>query len=531
MSIFSKISKTKVGSNVFDLTHDNKLSTQMGLLTPFLTLDCVPGDKISLKSSVFLRFAPLIAPVMHRVSVYCHFFFVPHRLVWDGFEDFITGGEDGFDSTVWPYVKHNPFDYDYSSLADYLGLPVRDDVILDDVSVSYPIIDVSAMPYATYAMIFNEYYRDQNLVGRVPDTLTDGDNSAVIPGYSGLLRRAWQHDYFTSSLPWTQKGPEAMLPAGGLAPVVALSHDDIEQGQIVRDYLTGLPVQSEDLSAGGGGEFGTGVPQTGEAYLDITGSHYADLSQATATSINELRQAFRLQEWLEKNARGGSRYIESVSVHFGVESSDKRLQRPEYLGGSSTPVKISEVLQMSASEETSTPQGNMAGHGVSIGSGDRINYYCEEHGYIMGIMSVLPMSSYQQGVPKHFLRSDKFDYFWPEFAHLGEQSITNKELFLTRSLDPTVQADEVFGYIPRYAEYKYINNGVHGDFKDSLDFWHLGRKFATSPALNTDFIRMDPNEVSRIFAVTESSSDNLWIHVLNDIKARRKMPFFGTPKF
>lgn len=259
--------------------------------------------------------------------------------------------------------------------------------------------------------------------------------------------------------------------------------------------------------------------------IDPKGTLITDLSTATGTTIIELRRAMKLQEWLEKSARGGARYTEMVSVMFGVESSDKRLQRPEYIGGSKTPIKISEVLNTSAT--ATSPQGNMSGHGVSVGGGQSFSYSAEEHGYIMSIMSIMPESAYQQGIPRHFMRKDKFDYYWEQFAHIGEQGVFNDEVMVKGTVP---DGEEIWGYTPRYSEYKFIPNTVHGDFRTSLDFWHLGRKFADLPALNYDFMQMDWNEVDRIFAV-QDGTDNLWCQVINQVTARRPMPIFGTPKF
>ncbi len=261
--------------------------------------------------------------------------------------------------------------------------------------------------------------------------------------------------------------------------------------------------------------------------MDNSAFLQADLSTATSSSINDLRQAFRLQEWLEKNARGGSRYIEVIKSHFGVTSSDARLQRPEYLGGGKSPVSISEVLQTSETGVASTdptPQGNMAGHGVNVGGGNNFSYYAQEHGYIIGLMSIQPKTAYFQGIPKHFKKFDKFDFYFPSFAHLGEQPIYNYELYATG----TSQDDDTFGYTPRYAEYKHMHSSVHGEFKDTLLFWHMARKFDTLPALNEDFINCEPTK--RIFAVELQSAETIYAHVFHDLKATRLMPYFGTPK-
>ena len=537
MSIFSKVAMPRPPSNTFDLSHDRKFSGRIGELMPISVMECVPGDKFNIKATNLTRFAPLITPIMHKASVYCHFFFVPNRILWDQWETFISGSVDGqypntdpsnpaYSSPTFPKVTITTADdYAVSSLADYLGLPTGQN-----------LTNVSALPFAAYQKIYNDYYRDENLIP--PDEVTLLEGGQTLPDtlkLTTLQKRAWQHDYYTSALPWTQKGPEATLPLGTTAPV-----NYISGGTNTLRAQDGTPSANFDSSSSAApleseinGNLLAYTPTAVNANFDNADSLSVNLSGATAASINELRRAFRLQEWLERNARGGTRYIEIIMAHFGVMSSDARLQRPEFLGGSSTPITISEVLQTSDNSGGSEggPQGNMAGHGVSVGSSDYVTYKCEEHGYIMGIMSVMPMTAYQQGIPKHFSKFDKFDYYWPSFANIGEQAIEQKELYYEN--DPTKDS-ATFGYTPRYAEYKYIPSTVHGKFRTELNIWHMGRIFQTAPSLNQDFIECDADEVQRVFAIQNDASGNpinehLYVYLHNEVKCTRLMPYFGTP--
>jgi hypothetical protein len=507
-------------TNTFDLSHDRKFSGRIGELMPISVMEVVPGDKFNIKATNLTRFAPLITPIMHQASVYCHFFFVPNRILWPNWENFISGGEDGLADPTFPTVDLTiPTQYGIQTLADYLGLPTGNQ-----------ISNVSALPFAAYQKIYQDYYRDENLITKTDVTLSDGlqSNTDTIE-LSSMKKRAWQHDYFTSALPWTQRGPEATIPLGTTAPII---YDNASSdATIVRDHSTGNPINSMTfdgaaaLETYSNGNLFANLPSQTFLDFDSANNYRADLSSATASSINDLRRAFRLQEWLERNARGGARYIEIITAHFGVRSSDARLQRPEFLGGSSTPITISEVLQTSANASEPTPQGNMAGHGVSVGSSNYVSYRAEEHGYIIGIMSVMPKTAYQQGVPKHWKKLDKFDYYWPSFANIGEQPIYNEEIY--HQNNPTDA--EVFGYTPRYAEYKYIPSTVHGEFRDTLKFWHMGRIFGSKPTLNQDFIECDSDEVKRVFAVPEESTEHLYVYLHNEVKATRLMPYFGTP--
>jgi hypothetical protein len=505
-------------TNTFDLSHDRKFSGKIGELMPISVMEVVPGDKFNIKATNMTRFAPLITPIMHKASVYCHFFFVPNRILWPNWENFISGGEDGLADPTFPTVDLSvPSQYGVQTLADYLGLPTGNQ-----------LTDVSALPFGAYQKIYQDYYRDENLITKTDVTLSDGTQSSVDTlELASMKKRAWQHDYFTSALPWTQRGPEATIPLGTTAPIQY--QNDAGYATILRNDATGNPLSSvslPNLETNVAGATFANIPSQTFVDFDNSRNLVADLSTATASSINDLRRAFRLQEWLERNARGGARYIEIITAHFGVRSSDARLQRPEFLGGSSTPITISEVLQTSANASEPTPQGNMAGHGVSVGSSNYVSYRAEEHGYIIGIMSVMPKTAYQQGVPKHWKKLDKFDYYWPSFANIGEQPIYNEELYH----ENTSRDQEVFGYTPRYAEYKYIPSTVHGTFRTSLNFWHMGRIFDATdkPVLNADFIECDATEVDRVFNVPEGS-EHLYVYLHNEVKATRLMPYFGTP--
>lgn len=505
-NIFTQIQMKAPNSNRFDLTHDIKFSAKMGWLTPIMNLECVPGDKFDISSESLIRFSPLVSPVMHRLNATIHYFFVPHRLTWDNWEKFITNDAS---APAFPYLNFSTLNPAYDgSLADYLGVP--------DIGNPSTSFKVSALPFAAYQMIFNEYYRDQNLIPEVNYKLVNGTNTLNLD-LLAMRRRAWEHDYFTSALPTAQQGGAVNIPLGQVTldpnwdsnpnKPKFLDGAGAHQGGDIRNSSTGMGgAQNIDSS---------GNPLVSVAY-DPEGS-----LTVGSTTINDLRRAYRLQEWLEKTMRTGKRYIESILGHFGVTSSDKRLDRPEYITGTKTPVVISEVLNTTG-ETGGLPQGNMAGHAISVGGAKNGSYYCEEHGYIIGIMSVMPMTAYSQGIPRHFIKESPLDFYWPEFANLGEQEILNKELYVDH-----FAPDGTFGYIPRYAEYKYQSNRVAGQFRSSLDFWHMGRIFTQSPALNQAFIECDPTK--RIFAVTNPNDDELYCTVLNKVWASRKMPFFGTP--
>ena len=524
--LFSYIPFRRPKKNVFDLSHDVKLSLDMGQLVPIYVEDIVPGDKFRVRTEIMLRFAPMLAPIMHRVNVYTHFFFVPYRLLWKDWEDFITGGRSGTASPVFPrIVVSDSGSVSKGTLFDYLGYPAGQSLATDGISFSI-------LPFLGYQLIYDQYYRDQNLESPVIEDLLPWGSGIVrytISQLSGsigvttLRRRAWEKDYFTSALPWAQRGGEVNLPFSGQAPVdwrVESSGQKIG----VLGGVTGTGGTANLSSVNVSDATGT-IPTS--THLDAS----VDFSNASSVTINDLRRSIKLQEWLEKNARGGARYIEQIFSHFGVKSSDARLQRAEFLGGGKTPVMISEVLQTSAAfdvtpELSTTPLASMAGHGISVGSTHEFTRFFEEHGLVFGIMSVMPKTAYQQGTPRMFTKFDKFDYYFPEFAHLGEQEIKNKEIYTTN--DQTYN-EGTFGYTPRYAEYKYRESRVCGDFRDQLNYWHLGRIFSSAPNLNNTFIKPDIESLNRIFAVQDDNTQHLWCQIYHNIKAVRPMPKFGTP--
>nr|QXN72794.1 MAG: major capsid protein [Microvirus sp.] len=557
-NIFNSIRLKRPKRNVFNLSYENKLTMNMGELVPIMCMPIVPGDKFRVNTEALVRLAPLVAPMMHRVNVYTHYFFVPNRLVWNQWEDFITKGIDGEDVPVLPYLhllentslistqaKLANYFGD-SSLWDYLGLPSLAGV----GSVSYSALEarngvvvptgfkVSALPFRAYQLIYNEYYRDQNLTDPVEFGLDGGPVTGLeLASLLAIRRRAWEKDYFTSALPWLQRGPEVTVPVGGAFGEVVLSDIDQNRRQVFRDKdgnLISTASGKNILQVGnpGGTPDVTGSLFTGDnqgafinqksAWFDPNGTLKVNGDEA-GISIQDLRTSNALQRWFERNARGGSRYIEQILAHFGVRSSDARLQRPQFLGGGKMPIAVSEVLQTSSTNSTS-PQANMAGHGISAGVNNGFKHYFEEHGYVIGLMSIMPRTGYQQGVPRDFTKFDNMDFYFPEFAHLSEQEIKNQELYVSN--DPTYN-EGTFGYTPRYAEYKYHESEAHGDFRGNMSFWHLNRIFADKPNLNTSFVECKPSD--RVFATAGTKDDKFWVQIYQDVKALRLMPKYGTP--
>lgn len=531
--LFDSIKLSRPKLNKFDLSHERKMSMNMGDLVPFMCQEILPGDRFRVNTEIFMRLAPMLAPVMHRVNVYTHYFFVPNRLVWSEWEDFITGGRLGTSAPVFPFMKASDMAalnrLQVQTLADFLGLPT---VETDGISPPEEDENFSALPFRAYQLIYDEYYRDQNVTAALDLPITSGDQAASVDALTTLRKRAWEKDYFTSALPFAQRGPAVGIPFGD-AQVTYL-----EQA-IVIDSDTGLPKESNaylgvtEPPADGGIDGGL-ISSASVTVPPGASGQRASIQNideiAVSGTINELRRSMALQRWLEKNARGGARYVESNLSHFGVKSSDGRLQRPEYLGGGKTPVVMSEVLSTFQSDDSESDSpialADMAGRGVSTGMSNRWKRGFEEHGYVIGIISVLPKTAYQQGIPKHFQRFDKLDFAWPLFANIGEQEVLNKELFYDGNTQ-TNPYSGTFGYQSRYAEYKYGCSTVHGEMKTSLAFWHMGRIFTSQPELNQNFIEADPTQ--RIFNTITTENDKLWVHLYNRVDALRPLPYYGTP--
>nr|QJB19964.1 MAG: major capsid protein [Microvirus sp.] len=488
MKQFETVKRAKVNKSAFDLSHERKLSCKIGELVPVLVQEVLPGDKFSIDTQSMIRLAPLIAPLMHRLDAYIHFFYVPNRILFqdDGWEKLITGQNQ---ETV-PLLSMT--EIKAGSLGDHLGLPL---------GAWSGDQEISALPFAAYYKIYNDYYRDQNLIPEV-------DLYGILDENGGTLKkRAWEKDYFTSALPWAQKGDPVSMSATINYKDEALL-DIYDSATAPTGALSGAQVvgteKSKVQSAGAPGD-----------YVKI--ENIEDVS----IDVNELRRATRLQRWLERNARAGSRYVEHLLAHWGVKSTDARLQRPEYIGGGKSPIVISEVLNTANTPETG--QGSMSGHGINVGRTNQAYKYCEEHGFIMGILSVIPASGYMQGLPKLFTRKVTLDFAFPEFAQLGEQAIQKGELYFQ---DDEVKDAETWGYQSRYAEYKYAMSTVHGVFKESLDFWHLDRKFAQLPPLASEFIECQIDN-DRVFAVNDA--EVLYVQLYHRIKKISPLPFFNDP--
>lgn len=502
------------------LSNYKLFSCDLGELIPCGLLEVLPGDSIQQATNALVRASPLLSPVMHPVHVRIHHWYVPHRLVWEDFEDFITGGPDGMDDSVFPTITM-PAEGGavVGSLADYLGIPT-----------GVNSLSVSALPFRAYAMIFNEWYRDQDLVTPLALSTAAGVDTTTS---TALQNVAWEKDYFTSARPWEQKGPSITVPIGSTAPISGGPAPVVTTGvppTFSSHAGTGTNITNVPFERAQGsnplnwpGNLSGGPSTRNPAFGDTTGlevadpsSFVADLSSASAVTVNVLREALALQRYEEARARYGSRYTEYLR-YLGVNSSDARLQRPEYLGGGKQTIQFSEVLQTA---EGTDPVGALRGHGISSMRSNRYRRFFEEHGYIISLLSIRPKTIYANGLARTWNRRTKEDFWQKELEHIGQQEVLNKEAYAGHATP-----DGVFGYQDRFDEYRRQESTVAGEFRTSdLNYWHMARIFASNIALNADFVKCVPTE--RTFAVP--SKDVIYVMARHSIQARRLVSSVGN---
>lgn len=536
--LFSQIPKAQISRSVFDRSHGWKSTFDSGYLIPFLVDEVLPGDSYKVKFNFLARLSTPIVPTMDNLFLDTFYFFVPYRLLWKHWEQF--NGQQDYPGASTDYLVPQttaPADtgFKVGSLEDYFGLPT-----------GVKNIKANELAARAYALIWNEWFRDENLQNPInlstyaeistASGLDDvGLGDAGFLGQHKLLRRGKRHDYFTSALPWPQKGPGVEIGLAGNAPIsgtvpvstygLSFSDGDGLAARFNNIFGNNVTVSPSGSTAG---TTTYSVTSQGSANLSFTGT--ADLSLTSAATINSLRQAFQIQKLYERDARGGTRYTEILRSHFGVISPDSRLQRPEYLGGSESPVIINPVVQNSAtgSSGAETPQGNLAAYGLASSTSAKHGFTKSfvEHGIIIGLLNVRADLTYQQGIPRMFSRRTRFDFYWPVLAHLGEQAILNKEIYAQGN----AHDDDVFGYQERYAEYRYFPSMITGKLRStdpqSLDVWHLSQKFDNLPTLSAQFIEDNP-PVNRILAVQNEPQFIIDSYV--EMKCARPMPVYGVP--
>jgi hypothetical protein len=489
---FSEVPKATIERSSFDRSHGVKTTFDAGYLVPILVDEALPGDTFNTNMTAFARMATPIFPIMDNVYMDTHFFAVPVRLIWDNWKKF--NGEqvdpgDSIDYTV-PTMTAPGAGYSNMTLHDYFGIPT-----------AVGNLEHNSLWHRAYNLIYNEWFRDQNLQDSV--TVDKGDGPDTYTNYT-LLKRGKRHDYFTSCLPWPQKGDAVDLPLGTVAPLKSDNATEVGGAYVYRSNAS---------------------PDTALGWTNNNYDLHVDLSSATSATINQLREAFQIQKLLERDARGGTRYTEIVKAHFGVTSPDARLQRPEYLGGGSTPVNVTPIEQTSSTDATS-PQGNLAAMATASLTNHGFTKSFTEHCVILGLVSVRADLTYQQGLNRMFSRQTRYDFYWPALSHIGEQAVLNKEIYA----DGSAADENVFGYQERYAEYRYKPSMITGKFRSndaqSLDAWHLSQEFSSLPGLNSTFIEENP-PLDRVIAVP--SEPHFIFDSYISMKCARPMPVYSVP--
>jgi len=522
---FAMVPRADIPRSKFSMQKTLKTTFDSGYIVPIMCEEVLPGDTFNVNVTMFGRLATPIFPVMDNLHLDSFFFFVPNRLVWTNWVKFMGEQDNPADSISYtiPQQVSPASGYAIGSLQDYLGLPTVGQVTAG-ATVSH-----SALPTRAYNLIYNQWFRDENLQNSVVVDKGDGPDASPATNYT-ILRRGKRHDYFTSSLPWPQKGGTAVtLPLGTSAPIKGIGplSPFTTASQTWRDS-TGATVTASGFNITGGQNMAIQSQVIGGAnYPNI----YADLSAATAATINQLRQSFQIQKLLERDARGGTRYTEILRSHFGVTSPDARLQRPEYLGGGSTLINISPIAQTTGTgiSGQTTPQGNLAAMGVYHAHNHGFTQSFVEHGYVIGVIAVRADLTYQQGLRRHWSRSTRYDYYFPAFAMLGEQAILNKEIYVTGGSSDS----NVFGYQERWAEYRYNPSEITGLFRSTaagtIDPWHYAQKFTALPTLNSTFIEDTPPLARNLAVGSAANGQQFLLDAFFNINAARPLPMYSVP--